>query len=186
MPQTPSDFEARKYSWRRELNRYQWLVVIVACLGWLFDTMAQQLFALGRRDAMRDLLGSGATAASIGEQAGYATSIFLIGWALGGVIFGVMGDRIGRVKTMTMTILGFTVFTGLSFFARGIWDFNAYRFVCGLGVGGQFGLGVALVRRASGSTRLALAAAPILWTGLELAASRITCSLGSAGLLAGG
>jgi MFS family permease len=61
------------------------------------------------------------------------------------VIFGVMGDRIGRVKTMTMTILGFTVFTGLSFFARGIWDFNAYRFVCGLGVGGQFGLGVALV-----------------------------------------
>ena len=135
----------RKYSWYRELNRYHWFVLSVACMGWMFDTMAQQLFALGRRDAMRDLLGSGATPASIGEQAGYATSIFLIGWALGGMIFGVMGDRIGRVRTMTMTILGFTVFTGLSFFARGIWDFNAYRFVCGLGVGGQFGLGVALV-----------------------------------------
>jgi MFS family permease len=133
------------YHWYRELSRYHWFVLSVACMGWMFDTMTQQLFALGRRDAMRDLLGHGATDASISAQAGYATSIFMIGWALGGVIFGVLGDRLGRAKTMTMTILFFTVFTGLSVFARGVWDFNAYRFLCGLGVGGQFAVGVSLV-----------------------------------------
>jgi MFS family permease len=134
-----------KYVWRRDLNRSQWFVVAVAAMGWMFDTMTQQLFNLARRPALRDLLGSGATDASISEQAGYATMIFMIGWAVGGVLFGVLGDRIGRAKTMTMTILFFTIFTGLSVFARGVWDFNAYRFLCGLGVGGQFAVGVAMV-----------------------------------------
>ena len=134
-----------KYAWYRELSRYHWFVLGVACMGWAFDTMTQQLFALGRRDAMRDLLGAGASSAAISAQAGYATTIFMLGWATGGVIFGVLGDRIGRAKTMTMTILFFTVFTGLSVFARGVWDFNAYRFLCGLGVGGQFAVGVSLV-----------------------------------------
>jgi MFS family permease len=134
-----------KYAWYRELSRYHWFVLGVACMGWAFDTMTQQLFALGRRDAMRDLLGAGASSATISAQAGYATTIFMLGWASGGVIFGVLGDRIGRAKTMTMTILFFTVFTGLSVFARGVWDFNAYRFLCGLGVGGQFAVGVSLV-----------------------------------------
>jgi MFS family permease len=143
MASNPSS--APKYSWRRELSRYHWLVLSVACMGWMFDTMTQQLFALARRPAMHDLLGHGATDASITTQAGYATSIFMIGWALGGVIFGVLGDRIGRVRTMIATILFFTVFTGLSVFSVGVWDFNLYRFLCGLGVGGQFAVGVALV-----------------------------------------
>jgi MFS family permease len=134
-----------KYAWYRELNSYHWFVLAVASLGWAFDTMTQQLFAMERSDAIRALLGPGATSAAISWQAGWATTIFMIGWASGGVIFGVLGDRIGRAKTMTMTILFFTIFTGLSFFARGVWDFNAYRFLCGLGVGGQFAVGVALV-----------------------------------------
>jgi MFS family permease len=142
---SPSAPGVPKYSWRRELNRYHWLVLGVASMGWMFDTMTQQLFALARRPAMRDLLGPGATDASITAQAGYATSIFMIGWALGGVIFGVLGDRIGRVRTMIATILFFTVFTGLSVFSVGVWDFNLYRFLCGLGVGGQFAVGVAMV-----------------------------------------
>ncbi|MGA3096095.1 MAG: MFS transporter [Bryobacteraceae bacterium] len=143
MSSTPSSAPA--YSWRRELTRYHWLVLSVACMGWMFDTMTQQLFALARRPAMRDLLGPGASDASITAQAGYATSIFMIGWALGGVVFGVLGDRIGRVRTMIATILFFTVFTGLSVFSVGVWDFNLYRFLCGLGVGGQFAVGVAMV-----------------------------------------
>jgi MFS family permease len=138
-------FPAPKYSWRRELTSYHWLVLSVASMGWMFDTMTQQLFALARRPAMRDLLGPGATDSSITAQAGYATSIFMIGWALGGVVFGVLGDRIGRVRTMIATILFFTVFTGLSVFSVGVWDFNLYRFLCGLGVGGQFAVGVAMV-----------------------------------------
>jgi len=140
-----SETPREKYSWRKDLTRYQWFVVAVASLGWLFDTMAQQFFALGRATAMRDLIGPGATPGEISAQAGYATSIFMIGWALGGVIFGVLGDRIGRAKTMFFTILFFSVFTGLSVFASSVWQFDAYRFLCGLGVGGQFAIGVTLV-----------------------------------------
>ncbi len=71
--------------------------------------------------------------------------VFMIGWASGGLVFGVLGDRIGRVKTMIATILMYSICTGLSVLSRGVWDFSAYRFLTGLGVGGQFAVGVALV-----------------------------------------
>ena len=96
--------------------------------------MAQQIFNLARKSAIHDLMGARATDA----MGAYATSIFMLGWATGGVVFGILGDRIGRVRTMVWTILCYTLFTGLSMLATGIWDFNAYRFLCGLGVGGQF------------------------------------------------
>src|ERR687887_1114841 len=86
--------------WYRELNSYHWFVLVVASLGWLFDTMDQQLFNLARRPAIAELLGPGASPGAIAEYAGYATSIFIIGWASGGVFFGILGDRIGRAKTM--------------------------------------------------------------------------------------
>src|SRR3954451_8133203 len=113
-------------------------------MGWMFDTMAQQLFNLARKPAIRELLG-GASGPVVDKNAAWATAIFMVGWAIGGVFFGVLGDRIGRAKSMMITILSYTLFTGLSVFATGIWDFNIYRFLCGLGVGGQFGIGVALV-----------------------------------------
>src|SRR5262245_10784695 len=104
--------------WYKELNRYHWFVFIVASLGWLFDTMDQQLFNLARRPAIAELLnvspGDPAGAAAIAEYAGYATMIFMIGWASGGVFFGILGDRIGRAKTMIFTILLYSLFTGLS------------------------------------------------------------------------
>lgn len=131
--------------WYRTLNGYHWFVLSVASIGWMFDTMAQQLFNLARSPAIADLLGGHAPQSQINEDAGYATMIFMIGWALGGVLFGVLGDRLGRAKTMMLTILCYTIFTGLSMFATGIWDFDLYRFLCGLGVGGQFAVGVALV-----------------------------------------
>ena len=130
-----------KYAWYRDLTRYQWFVLAVCCIGWMFDTMAQQIFNLARKPAIHDLMGARATDA----MGAYATSIFMLGWATGGVVFGILGDRIGRVRTMVWTILCYTLFTGLSMLATGIWDFNAYRFLCGLGVGGQFSVGVALV-----------------------------------------
>ncbi len=74
-----------------------------------------------------------------------ATSIFLIGWATGGLIFGVVGDRLGRAKTMVITIFIYAVCTGLSALATGFWDFAFYRFITGLGVGGEFAVGVALI-----------------------------------------
>jgi MFS family permease len=148
----------RPYRWYRELNRYHWFVLTVAALGWLFDTMDQQLFALARRPAMMELVGSTPAAGEtltdeqktenlrvVNEYAGYATSIFLIGWASGGLFFGVLGDRIGRAKTMVYTILIYSLFTGLSALSVGFWDFAFYRFLTGLGVGGEFAVGVALV-----------------------------------------
>jgi MFS family permease len=134
-----------RYAWYRDLTGYQWFVVAIASLGWMFDTMAQQLFNLARVPALRDLLGGNASPGVVSEQAGYATMIFMIGWALGGVVFGVLGDRLGRAKTMMLTILCYTIFTGASLFSTGVWDFNFYRFLCGLGVGGQFAVGVSLV-----------------------------------------
>jgi MFS family permease len=133
------------YKWYRELTGYHWFVLAVASMGWMFDTMAQQLFNLARKPAIKELLGAGASNATVDQQAAWATSIFMIGWALGGVIFGILGDRLGRAKTMTITILTYTVFTGLSLLSTGVFDFNVYRFLCGLGVGGQFAVGVALV-----------------------------------------
>ncbi|HUA63223.1 MAG TPA: MFS transporter [Verrucomicrobiae bacterium] len=134
-----------KRSWYRELNRYHWFVLAVACLGWMFDTMAQQLFSLARKPALRDLLGPHAGSGAVDEQGAIATAVFMVGWATGGVLFGILGDRLGRAKTMMLTILTYTLFTGLSPLASGVWDFDFYRFACGLGVGGQFSVGVALV-----------------------------------------
>lgn len=141
--------------WYRELTRYHWFVLLVAALGWLFDCLDQQLFALARVPAMKELLGGPGSSASaeqiaeygrrVSEWGSYSTSIFLMGWASGGIIFGILGDRIGRAKTMIWTILLYSMFTGLSALSQGVWDFAAYRFLTGLGVGGQFAVGVALV-----------------------------------------
>jgi MFS family permease len=128
--------------WWKELNRYHWFVLLVTALGWLFDCLDQQLFNLARVPAMKALLHPGQ---SVAEYGGYSTAIFLIGWASGGLTFGVLGDRIGRVKTMMMTILIYSLCTGLSALSVGFWDFAFYRFITGLGVGGEFAVGVALV-----------------------------------------
>jgi MFS family permease len=87
----------------------------------------------------------GKFAHSIELHSNYVTSIFLIGWATGGLFFGVLGDRVGRAKTMLITILLYSIFTGLSSFSTGFIDFSIYRFLTGLGVGGEFAVGVALV-----------------------------------------
>jgi MFS family permease len=131
--------------WYHELTRYHWFVLIVAALGWLFDTMDQQLFNLARNPAITELLGSQASKTEIDKYGAYATSIFIVGWATGGLFFGILGDRIGRAKVMLLTILVYSLFTGLSALSVGIWDFALYRFLTGLGVGGEFAVGVALV-----------------------------------------
>lgn len=128
--------------WWRELTRYHWFVFVVAALGWMFDTMDQQLFNLARVPAMRALLQPGQ---DVALYSGYSTAIFLIGWATGGLAFGVLGDRIGRAKTMMWTILIYSICTGLSALSVGFWDFAFYRFITGLGVGGEFAVGVSLV-----------------------------------------
>jgi MFS family permease len=160
---------ADRRPWYRELTRYHWFVFVVAALGWLFDTMDQQLFNIARVPAMRALLGPAPVAPAadaseeeraayktkaddfdkdVGEYSGYATSIFLIGWGTGGIAFGIVGDLIGRAKAMMLTVLLYSMFTGLSALSTGFWDFAFYRFLTGIGVGGEFGVGVSLVAEA--------------------------------------
>ena len=128
--------------WWRDLTSYHWFVFAMASLAWLFDCLDQQLFLLARQGAMKALLPPELDAKQFG---GYATAIFVAGWATGGLIFGAVGDRIGRARTLTLTVLLYSVCTGLSAFSKGWMDFAIYRFVTGLGVGGVFGLAVALV-----------------------------------------
>ena len=139
--QTPAP-EPVSGRWWHGLNRYHWFVFIVASLGWLFDCLDQQLFTLSRMPAMKALLPEGKDPILWG---GYATSVFLAGWATGGLVFGALGDRIGRAKTMMLTILIYSLCTGLSALSTSFWDFAFYRFITGLGVGGEFAVGVALL-----------------------------------------
>lgn len=83
--------------------------------------------------------------ADINSAATWATSIFLIGWAVGGIFFGIMGDRLGRVRTLMLTILMYSAFTGFSAFSQSVYDFCLYRFLTGLGVGAVFAVSVSLV-----------------------------------------
>jgi len=135
--------------WWRQLSRYHWWVLGISSLAWMFDCLGQQLFALARQPAIVELLGARAgdptAAARVTEFAGYSTSALMVGWAVGGVFFGVLGDRIGRVKTMTLTVLLYSVFTGVSALSVGVVDFLLYRVIAGMGVGGMFAAGVALV-----------------------------------------
>ena len=142
------------YRWTRDLSRYHWFVLIICTLGWMFDTMDQHLFNLARVPAIRTLTAEATLAghppmASIGgisiDWGMLATSMLLLGWGAGGILFGMMGDRIGRAKTMIFTILAYSVFTGLSGMATSVYDFCFYRFLMGCGVGAQFAVGVSLV-----------------------------------------
>jgi MFS family permease len=120
------------------------MILGIAALGWLFDTMDGQIFLASRSITMRDLLPG--VDESVRRQYGsLCTSLFILGWAAGGLIFGVVGDRWGRVKTMALTILLYAGFTGLSALARTWQEFGAIRFLTGLGVGGEFAAGAALV-----------------------------------------
>src|SRR5688572_30342467 len=141
-PATSSIPIADSAPWWKHLNRYHWFVFAMASMAWMFDCLDQQLFILARNFAMESLLPPGM---NVGKYGTYATAIFVAGWATGGLIFGAVGDRIGRAKTLTMTVLMYSVFTGLSALSTGWLDFAIYRFITGLGVGGVFGLAVALI-----------------------------------------
>src|ERR1043166_2444864 len=122
--------------WWRTLTREHWFVFIVASLAWFFDCMDQQFFNLGRDGAMTDLLPDKRLATEYGP---YTTSVFLLGWAVGGLILGAMGDRFGRAKILTYSIFLYALCTGLSALSTGFFDFCVYRFLTGIGVGGVFG-----------------------------------------------
>lgn len=140
--------DMRRSSWHRDITPYQWLVLFVAWLGWVFDAMDATIYAIVLHPALHDLLGhsaAGASAEEIGWYGGLIFSIFLVGWAIGGIGFGVVADRIGRTKTLIATILIYAVFTGLAALSQEWWHLALYRFVTALGIGGEWAAGAAIV-----------------------------------------
>ncbi len=135
-------------SWRHGVTHYQWLVLFIAWLGWVFDAMDATIYAIVLHPALHDLLQSpGETVSSeqVGWYGGIIFSIFLIGWAIGGICFGVVADRIGRTKTLIITILIYAIFTGLAALSQDWWHLAIYRFLTALGIGGEWAAGAALV-----------------------------------------
>lgn len=137
-----SETEAPPQSWWRSFNRYHWNIFIIASLAWLFDCLDQQVFNLSRDGAVEDLIANKAKAT---EFASYTTSFLLVGWAIGGLIFGALGDRFGRARVLMVSLLIYSVGTGLSAFTNSYAHLCLCLFFTGLGVGGVFGLSVALV-----------------------------------------
>jgi MFS family permease len=131
--------------WWSHLTPYHWFVIIVASAAWFFDCLDQRLFSLARIPALSSLMQLPPTDTQVQGFGKVVTACFLIGWGIGGMIFGALGDRYGRAKMLTLTILIYSAFTGLSYFSQTASDFTICRFLTGLGVGGVFGLAVALI-----------------------------------------
>lgn len=124
--------------------RGRWLTLIAALLGWMFDGLEMGLFPLVARPALGDLLGT-TDQKEIARWVSIITAGFLVGAATGGVLFGWLGDRIGRVRAMTLSILTYAIFSGICGLSSDVWQVAAFRFLASLGMGGEWSLGVALV-----------------------------------------
>src|SRR5262245_42272582 len=124
-----------------------WMALIAALLGWMFDGFEIGMFPLVGPSALDELLGQqmAANPALKGEWFGVIMSVFLVGAATGGVVFGWLGDRLGRVRAMSLSIFTYAIFTGLCGFAGEAWHIAVLRFIASLGMGGEWALGVALV-----------------------------------------
>src|SRR5579862_226534 len=113
---------------------------IAAWLGWAFDGLDGYLYSLVALQFVTELVGSKDAAK---QPAAWIQAAFLLGWALGGAIFGRIGDRIGRSRTLNLTILTYAVFTGLSAFANSWEMLLIFRFISALGIGGEWAAGSA-------------------------------------------
>jgi MFS family permease len=131
--------------WYAEVTRYQWLVLAVASAGWVFDAFEGQLYAITNGQMLADLLGASPTDPLVKQWGDRLLAPFLIGGALGGVLFGTLADRFGRRPMLAITILFYSLFSGLTYFATDLWQIAVLRFLVALGVGGNWAVAAALV-----------------------------------------
>src|SRR2546428_8296653 len=130
----------------RDLSPQQWKSGIAAWLGWLFDGLDMHLYVLVAAPFVAELLGVASERDPlVGHCSYWIQASFLIGWALGGGFFGRIGDRLGRSRTLMLTILTYALFTGLSFLAQTWWQLLIFRFLAALGIGGEWAVGAALL-----------------------------------------
>ena len=132
-----------------DMNGYQWTVLFAAWLGWGFDCFDGLLFNYVAPNCVPTLLGltigSPLARAATLKWGGILTSLLLIGWATGGILFGQIADRIGRARTLMLTMLLYALGTAACAAAPNIWTLVAFRIVASLGIGGEWAAGAAMV-----------------------------------------
>jgi MFS family permease len=121
------------------------MALLAAFLGWMFDGLEMGLFPLAGRPALKELLSTSGSDANIGPWFAGIIAAFLVGAAAGGILFGWLGDRIGRVKAMVWSVATYSIFSGLCGFATAPWHIGVLRFIASLGMGGEWSLGVSLI-----------------------------------------
>jgi len=137
---------ARSATHLRQVSAEQWRSGVAAWLGWTFDGLDMHLYTLVAAPFVVELIGAGATTDSrVGRYGSIIQGAFLLGWALGGGFFGRIGDRLGRARALSLTVLTYAAFTGLSFFAQAWWHLLIFRFLAALGVGGEWAVGASLL-----------------------------------------
>jgi len=141
--EVPTPLSLEPGPWYAGVTRYQWLVLIIASAGWVFDAFEGQLYNITRADLLRDLVGPDTDRQKYWGD--LLLAAFLLGGTLGGVLFGSLADRIGRKPAMSLTILFYSIFSGLTFFATELWHIAVLRFLVAMGVGGEWAVAAALV-----------------------------------------
>ncbi len=131
--------------WYSGITRYEWLVLIIASAGWIFDVYEGQIFNLTRNNMLGDILGQAPGSDEVKKYGDWFLGVFLLGGTFGGLLFGSLADRYGRSAIMIVTILMYSVFSGLTFFATELWHVTALRFLVAMGVGGEWAVAAALV-----------------------------------------
>lgn len=135
----------RPQRWYDGVTRYQWLVLAIASAGWIFDVYEGQIFNITRSDLLADVLRSSGDARDVKHYGDMFLGVFLLGGTVGGLLFGSLADRFGRRPIMIVTILFYSVFSGLTFFAANLTQVAALRFLVALGVGGEWAVAASLV-----------------------------------------
>jgi MFS family permease len=162
MTTAPTDTDQ---AWHSGISRYQWNVLVATTLGWALDGFDYSLFTQVAGPATTELLGTPSTFYS-----GLAVTIFLTGWAVGAIFFGVVADYVGRVRVLITGVLLFSVFTALSVVVVNYAEFVTFRFIAGIGSGVELPIGAALVAEAWSSSRHRAKASGVMMSGLALGA----------------
>lgn len=147
MSNSADETETADVAWYSGISRYQWLVLVIACAGWIFDVYEGQIFNITRSDMLLEILDG--DEAAVKRYGDYFLGIFLAGGTFGGLLFGSLADRFGRRPTMVATILMYSLFSGLTFFAQELWHVAALRFLVAMGVGANGRSRPALFRKCS-------------------------------------
>jgi MFS family permease len=150
-----SSTTAPSVSFPRALTRYQWTIFFVVWLGWALDATDFGLFSIVLKPALTELLGGNPSPAAIGRVGGILAMTGLLGWAFGGFLFGIIADYIGRVRTLSVSILIYSIFTAAQGFSHTPFELGVFRFVGGLGTGGEIIVGIPLVAEAFAETHRA-------------------------------